>query len=262
MPTENDCDRSVRDAGGRGIGPQAASPARRIRVLPVVLLSPLLLMLPVPLVSAQAPVLLRAASAPVPTIEAQNARDFLDYKARLLTVLVNFKRYETTTADMEAAFGQTYPIKKDGYVSPGFIRKSVPSFRSLTFQNRIDLYYGRAEDKTIWQRRLYYEVQYYANFEQYENLERVADPSPVFYDPRTCLTLAEFKDAVTRRHTKVSALRPEENEGKFLVLADDGGFLKAGGIAVLASFKPRYYDRNSHKPLDVSKGCLTSISIS
>lgn len=161
--------------------------------------------------------------------------------------------------EIEATFGQTFGPTTRAIIS-GWIQKELAGYKSLPFENRIDLYYGSEVDKTIWKKPVYFEVSYYVNLEQNTKLEIVQAAAPV-YDPAICMSVSEFKAAAASRG---KILKFEENRlyNEFLVSTVDKDLLIKGHISLLAAFRPRHFDINQTGHMDVSEGCLVSLSVS
>lgn len=194
------------------------------------------------------------AQTPSPVSDAQQAADFVDYKKRLLALVGSYHSSVTTVADIEAIFGERYLPSPD-QVQGGWIRKELPGYKSLTFRNRVDLYYGSVGDKTIWKGPGYFEVSYYVNFEQTQTVLMGTAPAPV-YDPSTCLSLTELKAVFAARDVPLKT-EDNRNEDTFLVSTPMTDILVKGHINIVAAFKPRHWTG----PMDMSEGCLVSLSV-
>jgi hypothetical protein len=204
------------------------------------------------------PAAAQTSGVPAPN-DPQQVADFLDYKTRLLNLIATYRGNTTTLPEIEAIFGETSgPSTRDR--TPGWIQKALPGYKSLVFANQIDLYYGSPYDKTAFKKPVYFEVQYDVSFEQNTKLDVGQPPTPVS-DPATCLSVSEFKAAAALRG-KVLKFGENRLYNEFHVSTDNKDLLIKGDISLLAAFRPRHFDMNQTGPMDMSEGCLVSLSVS
>ncbi len=195
--------------------------------------------------------------------QTRGAADFVEYKTKLLSLVATFHRGRTTTADMEAIFGQTFTTQHDDYSQEGWIKKAAGGYKSLVFRSVIDLFFGQAQAPQGQAKPVYFETQYTAFFYQtYQNgLMEETTPDPATTDPATCLTLTELKAALKTRHLALGAPEVPPYGIDFLVTTSSLTRPEADkDMTVSAGFRPFHPAEDSGK-MDVSDGCLMNIGI-
>ena len=196
------------------------------------------------------------AVAKAPATDAEQDADFADYQQRLFTLIRTFKRYRTTLPDIEAAMGADFAIEDQKGGNVGWLIKASPAYKSLRMNHRVSLYYGEPlRDKPLTQ-GIYFEAQYYVNFQQ-------ADTAMALYtDPARCLTVAAFEGVLTAAKLKYT-VKAHPDTGEMLISSGLDTVMKADGIFVLADVYPGTtgYADAAHQRLDETHGCIRMVSV-